>query len=74
MLRATAGMLRAPAWRDGVARDLYAEFNALTLRITLEALFGSRLAEEGGGGADGGGTGRAITGAPRPGGWRVCRV
>lgn len=31
-------------WRDGVVRDVYAEFNRLTLRVTLEALFGARLA------------------------------
>ncbi|PRW32625.1 cytochrome p450 isoform A [Chlorella sorokiniana] len=31
-------------WRDGTVRDVYAEFNRLTLRVTLEALFGARLA------------------------------
>ena len=44
-------------WRDGTVRDVYAEFNRLTLRVTLEALFGARLA------AGDESAGREITGA-----------
>ncbi|EFN57207.1 hypothetical protein CHLNCDRAFT_51282 [Chlorella variabilis] len=43
MLASTTRMLRA-SWRDGFCRDLYADFNSLTLAITLEALFGARMA------------------------------
>lgn len=43
MLVASADMV-LHSWRDGTARDVYADFNTLTLRITLEALFGAQLA------------------------------
>ena len=32
------------AWADSGARDVYADYNALTLRIATEALFGNSLA------------------------------
>ena len=63
MLASTTRMLRA-SWRDGFCRDLYADFNSLTLAITLEALFGARMAA----GEDA--AGRGITGG-RGG---VCRA
>lgn len=56
MLGGAGAMLASPAWRDGVARDVYSEFNALTLRVTLEALFGFRT------GAGDEAAGREITG------------
>jgi hypothetical protein len=52
---ASADRLVGGAWRDGVARDLHADFNRLTLEVTLEALFGARLAA-------GEAAGREITG------------
>ena len=49
----TAGMVQAMAaateqmmqtrWRPGAQRDIYADFNALTLDVTTRALFGSNL-------------------------------
>lgn len=39
MLRSADRLVRV-RWRDGWARDVYADFNALTLEITIEALFG----------------------------------
>jgi len=30
-------------WRQGGRRDVYADFNDLTLRITVDALFGSTV-------------------------------
>jgi len=36
-------MLRSKRWRDGTVRDVYADFNELTLRITLTALFGADI-------------------------------
>ena len=39
-----AGDMVLRRWRDGTVRDVYSEFNRLTLRVTLEALFGARLA------------------------------
>jgi hypothetical protein len=54
MLASTSRMLRA-SWRSGAVRDVYPDFNRLTLRITLEALFGAQLAGEA--------AGRDITGA-----------
>lgn len=36
----SAGRLVHARWRDGWVRDVYADFNALTLEITIEALFG----------------------------------
>ncbi len=37
----SAGRLVRARWRDGWVRDVYADFNALTLEITIEALFGA---------------------------------
>lgn len=34
-------LLKGPRWRPGAVRDVYSDFNELTLRITLSALFGS---------------------------------
>jgi len=34
-------LLRKSRWRPGAVRDVYSDFNELTLRITLSALFGS---------------------------------
>ncbi|KAL4425407.1 hypothetical protein ABPG75_009423 [Micractinium tetrahymenae] len=39
MLRAADRTVRT-RWRDGWVRDVYADFNALTLEIAIEALFG----------------------------------
>ncbi|GLC37963.1 hypothetical protein PLESTF_000605900 [Pleodorina starrii] len=39
MIAATADMMDAE-WATGGTRDVYADFNELTLRVTLEALFG----------------------------------
>lgn len=40
MLRAVDRLVRS-RWRDGWVRDAYADFNALTLEIAIEALFGA---------------------------------
>jgi hypothetical protein len=53
---ASASRLLATRWRDGVAREVYADFNGLTLDITLQALFGAELA------AGDAAAGREITG------------
>jgi cytochrome P450 len=37
---ASTAATRPTAWRPGTTRDVYPDFNALTLAITLEALFG----------------------------------
>jgi cytochrome P450 len=34
-------LLKGSRWRPGAVRDVYSDFNELTLRITLSALFGS---------------------------------
>ena len=50
----------AGRWADGAARDVYADYNELTLRVTLGALFGASLEPEqereitGGSGTSGG--------------------
>jgi len=43
MVACTANALRSKRWRDGAVRDVYADFNELTLRITLNALFGADM-------------------------------
>ncbi len=42
MTTATEAMLDR-MWRQGGRRDVYADFNDLTLRITVDALFGSTV-------------------------------
>ncbi len=42
MAAATEQMLQT-RWRPGAQRDIYADFNALTLDVTTRALFGSNL-------------------------------
>lgn len=68
MLGATA-TLTTRRWRDGAARDVYADFNSLTLDITLEALFGGGAGSSSGDSSSGGGAG--ITGAQKGGAGRA---
>ena len=42
MAAATEQMMQT-RWRPGAQRDIYADFNALTLDVTTRALFGSNL-------------------------------
>lgn len=42
MVGATRQLLEGP-WAGGGARSVYADFNALTLDITIQALFGTGL-------------------------------
>ena len=51
---ATRQML-ATSWSGSGRRDVYSDFNALTLQITTEALFGKNLPAE---------QGAKVTGAP----------
>jgi len=55
MVRNTQALL-STTWCQGGTRDVYADFNALTLEITLEALFGFEMDRTGGGGSGGGGS------------------
>lgn len=43
MVDCTASTLRGKRWREGAVRDVYTDFNELTLRITLTALFGADM-------------------------------
>ena len=45
MESATERLLRT-SWQGSGVREVYEDFNALTLRITTEALFGSNLSPE----------------------------
>lgn len=45
---AAAQKMSSQKWRDSGIRDIYKDFNQLTLIIVLEALFGSKISESGG--------------------------
>jgi hypothetical protein len=47
-MEAATGQLLRTSWLSSGVRDVYSDFNAVTLQITTEALFGNNLsAEEG---------------------------
>ncbi len=56
-MAASAERLVSQTWQGSRERDVYADFNALSLQITMEALFGVDLPAR---------EGRQVTGAEQP--------